>query len=168
MPRPHLALPRRRPAGRRAGSRPLLTGLLAAGLTALPGAGHAQGPLTLQAHVILASNQGQGVDKAIEGIGGELQKIFRYSRYTLLTRVSGRAALKETWRTPLPGGRTLQVTPLAVKDGLWQVGVQILRGSGPSEESLLTSTVKLRSGGSVLLAGPPHDQGILVIALSAH
>ncbi len=168
MPRPHLAPPRRRPAGRRAGSRPLLTGLLAAGLTALAGAGHAQGPLTLQAHVILASNQGQGVDKAIEGIGGELRKIFRYSRYTLLTRVSGRAALKETWRTPLPGGRTLQVTPLAVQDGLWQVGVKILRGSGPSQESLLTSTVKLRSGGSVLLAGPPHEQGILVIALSAH
>jgi hypothetical protein len=48
------------------------------------------------------------------------------------------------------------------------VGVKILRGSGSSQESLLTSTVKLRSGGSVLLAGPPHDQGILVIALSAH
>jgi hypothetical protein len=158
----------RRPVGGRAGSRPLIAGLLAAGFAALAPASDAQSPLTLQAHVILASNQGQGVDKAIEGIAGELQKIFRYSRYQLLTRVSGRAALKEVWRAPLPGGRTLQVTPLAVQDGLWQVGVKILRGGGPREESLLTSTVKLRSGGSVLLAGPPHDQGILVIALSAH
>lgn len=157
-----------RPVGGRAGSRPLIAGLLAAGFAALAPASDAQGPLTLQAHVILASNQGQGIDKAIEGIGGELQKIFRYSRYQLLTRVSGRAALKEAWRAPLPGGRTLQVTPLAVQDGLWQVGVKILRGSGPSQESLLTSTVRLQSGGSVLLAGPPHDQGILVIALSAH
>ncbi|MBI3007656.1 MAG: hypothetical protein HYY53_05075 [candidate division NC10 bacterium] len=168
MPRAHVMPPRRRPAGRSAGPRPLLAGLLAAGFTALTGVAHAQGPLTLQAHVILASNQGQGVDKAIEGIGGELRKIFRYSRYQLLTRVSGRAALKEAWRAPLPGGRTLQVTPLTVQDGLWQVGVKILRGSGPSQESLLTSTVRLQSGGSVLLAGPPHDQGILVIALSAH
>jgi hypothetical protein len=130
--------------------------------------GHAQGPLTLRAHVILASNQGQGVDKAIEGIGGELRKIFRYSRYQLLSHVSGRAALKEAWRAPLPGGRTLQVTPQAVREGTWQVGVNILRGGGGAQESLLTSTVKLRSGGSVLLAGPPHEQGILVIALSAH
>lgn len=168
MSRPHLTPAPRRPAGRRAGGAPLLAGLVAAGSVALAGAGHAQGPLTLQAHVILASNQGQGVDKAIEGIGGELRKIFRYSRYQLLTRLSGRAGLKEAWRAPLPGGRTLQVTPLAVREGAWQVGVKILRGGGPSEESLLTSTVRLQSGGSVLLAGPPHDQGILVIALSAH
>jgi hypothetical protein len=46
--------------------------------------------------------------------------------------------------------------------------VHIQRGSGPSQVNLLSSTVKLRSGGSVLLAGPPHEQGILVIALSAH
>ena len=168
MPHLHRTPAPRRAAGGRAGLRPLIAGLLAAGSAALAGAAQAQGPLTFQAHVILASNQGQGVDKAIEGIGGELQKIFRYSRYQLLTRVSGRAVLKEPWRAALPGGRTLEVTPLAVQDGLWQVGVKILRGSGPSQESLLTSTVKLRSGGSVLLAGPPHDQGILVIALSAH
>lgn len=148
--------------------RPLAAGLLTAGVAALAATGYAQGPLTLRAHVILASDQGQGVDKAIEGIGGELRKIFRYSRYQLLSRASGRAALKEAWRAPLPGGRTLQVTPLAVREGTWQVGVNILRGGGGAEESLLTSTVKLRSGGSVLLAGPPHDQGILVIALSAH
>lgn len=152
----------------RAVLRPLAAGLLTAGFTALAATGYAQGFLTLRAHVILASNQGQGVDKAIEGIGGELRKIFRYSRYQLLSRLSGRAALKESWRAPLPGGRTLQVTPLAVQEGFWQVGVKIMRGSGGGEESLLTSTVKLRSGGSVLLAGPPHDQGILVIALSAH
>ena len=168
MPHPHRTPAPRRPGGGRAGLRPLIVGLLAAGSAALAGAAQAQGPLTLQVHVILASNQGQGVDKAIEGIGEELRKIFRYSRYQLLSRASGRAPLKETWRTPLPGGRTLQVTPLAVQDALWQVGVKILRGTGASEESLLTSTVKLRSGGSVLLAGPPHDQGILVIALSAH
>ena len=168
MARAHPTPAPRRPAARRGRSRPLIAGLLAAGFAALAGAAQAQAPLTLQAHVILASNQGQGVDKAIEGIGGELRKIFRYSRYQLLTRLSGRAALNEAWRAPLPGGRTLQVTPLAVQDGLWQVGVKILRGSGPSEVSLLTSTVKLRSGGSVLLAGPPHAQGILVIALSAH
>lgn len=168
MPRPRPTPARPRPAPGRAGLRPLIAGLLAAGSAAFAGTAQAQGPLTLQAHVILASNEGQGVDKAIEGIGEELRKIFRYSRYQLLSRASGRAALKEPWRTPLPGGRTLQATPLAVQDGLWQVGVKILRGSGASEESLLTSTVKLRSGGSVLLAGPPHDQGILVIALSAH
>ena len=168
MPHPHRPPVPRRAAGGRAGLRPLIAGLLAAGSAALAGTAQAQGPLTFQTHVILASNQGQGVDKAIEGIGEELRKIFRHSRYQLLSRASGRAALKETWRTPLPGGRTLEVTPLTVQDGLWQVAVKILRGSRPSEESLLTSTVKLRSGGSVLLAGPPHDQGILVIALSAH
>jgi len=35
MPRAHVMPPRRRPAGRRAGPRPLLAGLLAAGFTAL-------------------------------------------------------------------------------------------------------------------------------------
>lgn len=161
--------PRQARAPRRASRSRLLTaGLLAAAVAAPARGAAAQDLLTLQAHVILASNQGQGVDKAIEGIGGELRKIFRYSRYQLLTRSSGRAALKEAWRTPLPGGRTLQVTPLAAEKGLWQVGVHIQRGSGASQVSLLSSTVKLRSGGSVLLAGPPHDQGILVIALSAH
>ncbi|MEK7338819.1 MAG: hypothetical protein AABZ75_05525, partial [candidate division NC10 bacterium] len=77
MARAHPTPTPRRPVGGRAGSRPLVAALLAAGFAALAPASHAQGPLTLQAHVILASNPGQGVEKAIEGSGGELRKIFR-------------------------------------------------------------------------------------------
>lgn len=153
--------------------RRLTSCLLAAGSLALagppasPGISWAEGPVGLRAQVILASNQpgpgGAGSDARLGALIGELRKVFGYSRYELLETLQGSAGLNQPWRPALPGGRALEVTPTAVRAG--QVSLQV-RVLGPGGEQLMASTVTLRGGQTILVGGPPHQSGVLIIALS--
>ena len=120
--------------------------------------------VSIRAEVILASNQGTGTDERLGPVAKQLGDSFKYSRYELVAAPGGEAQVAQTWRTPLPGGRTLEVTPTAVADGNYTLQVRVL---GPKGEALITSSVRLRTGGTVLIGGPPHPPGVLIIALSA-
>ena len=136
----------------------ILLGLLA---TARPGEA---ATVSLRAEVILASNQGTGTDERLGPVAKQLNDSFKYSRYELLATPAGDAQVSQTWRAPLPGGRTLEVTPTAVAEGNYQLQVRVL---GPKGEPVMTSSVRLRPGGTVLIGGPPNPPGVLIIALSA-
>jgi hypothetical protein len=123
----------------------------------------AQTPIALQAQVIYASNQPGRVDARLSGLARELQT-FRYSSYRLLQELRGSAALNQTWRSGLPGGRTLEVTPTALQGGQATLAIRVLAGG----QAVLNTSVRLRSGGPpVLVGGFRHDEGFLIIAVSA-
>ncbi|MFB3817369.1 MAG: hypothetical protein ACE147_06880 [Candidatus Methylomirabilales bacterium] len=123
----------------------------------------AQAQISLRAQVIYASNQAGGVDGRLSGLSAELQT-FRYSSYKLLQELRGSAALNQTWRSGLPGGRRLEVTPTAMQGGQATLAIRVLAGG----QAVLNTSVRLRSGGPpVLVGGFRHDEGFLIIALSA-
>jgi hypothetical protein len=123
----------------------------------------AQRQISLQAQVIYASSQAGGVDPRLAGLSAELQT-FRYSSYRLLQELRGAAALNQTWRSGLPGGRTLEVTPTAVQGGQTTLAIRVLAGG----QAVLNTSVRLRGGGPpVLVGGFRHDEGFLIIAVSA-
>ncbi len=132
-------------------------------LLAAARSGHAA-TVSLRAEVILASNQGAGTDQRLSPVAKQLSDSFKYSRYELLATPGGDAQLAQTWRTSLPGGRTLEVTPTAVVEGNYQLQVRVL---GPKGDAVMTSSVRLRPGGTVFIGGPPNPPGVLIIALSA-
>ena len=136
----------------------IVLGLLAA---ARPGQA---ATVSIRAEVILASNQGAGTDERLSRVAKQLGDSFKYSRYELLSTPAGDAQLSQTWRAPLPGGRTLEVTPTSVAEGTYQLVVRVLP---PRGDPLMTSIVRLRPGGTVFIGGPPHPPGVLIIALSA-
>ncbi len=120
--------------------------------------------VSIRAQVILASNQGTGTDERLGPVARQLSDSFKYSRYELIATPAGDAQVSQTWRTSLPGGRTLEVTPTAVAEGNYQLQVRVL---GPRGEPVMTSSVRLRPGGTVFIGGPPNPPGVLIIALSA-
>jgi hypothetical protein len=124
----------------------------------------AEAAITLQARIIYAANQPGGVDPSLGAVAEELQRTFRYTMYRLVDAPRGSAELKQTWRVGLPGGRALEVVPTAIDRKQSTLAVRIL---GPDGQPLMNTTVRLRSGATVLLGGPRHDQGVLIIALSA-
>jgi hypothetical protein len=124
----------------------------------------ARAAIPLQARIIYAANEPGGVDPSLGAVAAELQRTFRYTMYRLLDAPRGSAELKQTWRVGLPGDRALEVVPTAIDRGQATLGVRIL---GPGGQPLMNTTVRLRSGATVLLGGPRHDQGVLIIALSA-
>jgi hypothetical protein len=141
----------------------LLLSILGAWL-ALPGLGWGQ-TVSLQAQVIYAANQPGGVDSRLGSLVGNLQKTFRYSMYQLLDAPKGSATLNQTWRTGLPDNRSLEITPTAIQDGQYSLTVRVLGAGG---QASLNTVVRLRRAATVLVGGPSHQQGVLIIAISAN
>lgn len=136
----------------------LLVGAWAPGL-------HAQGTVAFQVQVIYAANQPGGVDSRLGALAGDLQRTFRYSMYQLLDAPGGSAALNQPWRTRLPGDRGLEIVPTAIRDGQYHLAVRVL---GPDGQALVNTTVRLRRGARpVLVGGLSHEQGVLIVAISA-
>ena len=124
----------------------------------------AQGGIGLQAQVIHASNEPGGLDNRLGGsLADNLQKTFRYSRYQLLDAPKGSVNLGQTWRTALPGERALEIAPTGVHDGQYSLNVRIV---APGGQAPVNSVVRLKRGATVLVGGPSHQQGVLIIAIS--
>jgi hypothetical protein len=139
----------------------LVVGLLGS-VVALPGSAWGQ-TVSLQVQVIYAANQEGGVDRRLGSLAENLKKTFRYSMYELLDAPKGSAALKEVWRTALPDNRSLEITPTAIQDGQYNLTVRVLGSGG---QASLNTVVRLRRGSTVLVGGPSHQKGVLIIAIS--
>jgi hypothetical protein len=139
-----------------------VTGALGA-LVALPDAGWGQ-TVALHAQVIYAANQPGGVDTRLGNLAESLQKTFRYSMYQLVDAPRGTTALNEVWGTALPDNRRLEITLTAIQDGQYSLTVRVLGSGG---QPALNTAVRLRRGSTVLVGGPAHQKGVLIIAISA-
>jgi len=133
--------------------------------------------VTLQAQVILASNQpGAAPDQRLAELIAQLRKALPYTSFQLLSARSGRTVLGKSWRTELPGGeapggRMLELTPTAIDRATIQVQARVVQAKvvqGKSvPETLVNTTLRLQSGGTVVIGGPSHLNGVLVIVISA-
>jgi hypothetical protein len=139
-----------------------MAGVLGSALT-VPGSAWGQ-TVSLQALVIYAANQDGGVDSRLGSLAENLKKTFRYSMYQLLDDLKGSAALNQMWRTALPDNRWLEITLMAIQDGQYSLTVRVLGSEGKAS---LNTVVRLRRGSTVLVGGPSHQKGVLIIAISA-
>lgn len=130
----------------------------------LPNAAWGQ-TVALKTQVIYAANQPGGVDGRLGTLVDSLQKTFRYSMYQLLDAPSGSAALNQTWRAALPDNRWLEITPTAVKAGQYNLTVRVVGADG---KALVNTAVRMRRSSTVLVGGPSHQKGVLIIAITAN
>jgi len=126
--------------------------------------------------VFLASNQpAVAPDPRLASLIAQLQKALPYSRFQLLSAPSGRAGLGQAWRAQLPGGevsggRTLELTPTSNDRAAIQLQGRIIEGKivqrKSISEALVNTTLRLQSGGTVVIGGPGYGSGVLVIVIS--
>jgi len=112
---------------------------------------------------VYASNEGSSVDPALNHIRGKLQSMFNYSSYKMLDRKRRSLALGETGDYELPGRRTMHISPLPAKENKVRLSVNIREGG----KNLLSTTIGLSRGGMVLVGGPTHEAGVLILIISA-
>ncbi len=135
--------------------------LLLAALTASAPA-RSQSSVSLTVQVIHASNAGTSVDPALAKIRAQLGSM-KYSSYTLLETRPFSTALGAKHAMPLPGGRTLDLYPFGLSGGSLELLVTITDGS----KRLLDTTVRLSNNGTILVGGPAHGDGVLLVAISS-
>ena len=142
----------------------LLSCLLTASLATPSVRLYAQATVSLRVQVIYAANEPGGVDSQLGGLAGDLQRTFRYSMYKLLDAPQGSAALNQAWTASLPDDRRLEIVPTAIQGGQYSLTVRVLSAGG---QAVVNTAVRLKSGATVLVGGPSHQKGVLIIAITA-
>ena len=112
---------------------------------------------------ILASQDSNYIDPGLSSTIRELQRVFRYSSYRLISRDRLRLALTQTGSVSLPGGRRLQITPASIQGN--RVGLQL--GIFKNRQQIFRTTVQLRNRSSMTVGGPKHKGGYLLFNISS-
>jgi hypothetical protein len=114
----------------------------------------------IEVQVIQASREPSGaVDPAIGQLVRELQRSFAYTNYRLLEVHRGQVSPQSPWRTVIAGGRDLGVALVKMDGGRVELQITTRR---------VNTRVSLQRGGSpILLGGPPHGSGVLIMVISA-
>jgi hypothetical protein len=121
------------------------------------------GPVAIEIGVVVASGRGTSIDPSLSSLRPKLQSMFNYSSYKLLDRMNRTLAVGETGEFSLPGDRMMRITPVPAAGNKVRLAAQIMEGG----KNLLTTTLGLSRGGMVLVGGPPHDGGVLILLISA-
>ena len=110
--------------------------------------------------VVLASREPSGgVDPAIQSLVRELQRDFAYTSYRLLETHRGQVSPGPPWQTAIAGGRDLTVALMRADQRRVELKI--------TTAGVNTRVGLLRGGSPILLGGPPHQNGVLIIAISA-
>lgn len=126
---------------------------------AMPSVGQAQKEkrLTITVHVIHASKHGNQVDARLESLKKDLS-VFGFTTYELITVASHQVGVGEKFEVALPGGRKLEITPKTRTREKVRFQAKI--------DGLLNTIYGIDSGGTLIIGGPKHEDGVLVIAIT--
>jgi hypothetical protein len=145
----------------RAGAPVLLHFLLLLLIAAVPA--EAANTATVDVGAVYASNEGTSIDPALGMIRGKLRSMFNYTSYRMLDRQRRSLSVGETGEFDLPDRRTMRATLLPSRGEKVRLSIRISEGA----RNLLTTTLGLHRGGMVLVGGPSHQAGVLILIISA-
>jgi RNA polymerase sigma-70 factor (ECF subfamily) len=145
----------------------VLLAVLVAGVLAVAGprAAHAQEPpiVRFSVQVLLASDaEAASVPPPpdeLRQLIPRLHQLFRYKQYQLLQQYRGGAPVGGMQRWSVVGERTLEIRPERVTSNAARVEVRLQRGTMVE----LTITMRMNPGAPVVLGGPRHGEGVLIV-----
>ena len=119
--------------------------------------------ILLRVDEVLAADTGEGIDMRLLPMGGRLESLFRYTTYRLISRQIGRTECGGTAAFTLPGGWIVHVAPSAVRDNMIAMELMLFNGAHP----MMTTDVRMRNHGMLIIGGPRYRQGMLIIPIGA-
>lgn len=112
---------------------------------------------------VVASDTNEGVDKRLATMGERLHSLFSYSTYRLVSHQDTQTEIGNLISFNLPGGRILHVQPREVVGDMISMELVLFQGERP----LMTTDLKLRDHGMLIVGGPRYEQGMLIISIGA-
>ncbi len=111
---------------------------------------------------ILASNEWEDFDPKLDRLKKQLE-VIKYSSYRLIKEEAKKVPWQANVVFEIPGGRSLVVMPQEYRKQRLSLKVRLLQGDKP----LVDTTVMLPNRGNFLLGGPAHEEGVLILSISA-
>jgi hypothetical protein len=120
-------------------------------------------PVAFRIVSVLAANTNEGVDARLQPLGRQLQSLFPYSTYRLLSRQHQRIRCGRAITFTLPGGRILNLEPRGIEGNMIAMHLMLFQGAQP----VMTTDVKLANHGILMVGGPRYHDGWLIISIGA-
>jgi RNA polymerase sigma-70 factor (ECF subfamily) len=128
-------------------------------------AAEAQQMIRFSVQVILASDTatgpGEPPPEELQQLLPKLQQVFRYKQYQVLQQHRGQTAVGGVQRWPVPGDRTLEITPESVTGQTVRFQVRLQRGSVTEVTTSLQATHRVPA----VIGGPRHGEGVLIVVV---
>lgn len=144
-------------------SRAAVVLLLVLAVPALAAAEACDKTIEIRVNCVLAADTNRGLDERLRPMGGQLQRLFRYSTYRLVSHQVGEAACGQGMAFSLPGGRVLHVDPQDVDHNTIKMQLVLFQGERP----VMTTEVKLLNHGLLIIGGSRYEEGMLIISIQA-
>ncbi len=96
-------------------------------------------------------------------MGPRLHSLFSYTTYHLVSHQEEQTPVGSQITFSLPGGRILHVQPEGVEGNMISMELILFQGERP----VMTTDLKLRNHGVLLIGGPRYEQGMLIISIGA-
>lgn len=117
--------------------------------------------VTVHVDSVLASDTNEGVDDQLASMGHRLQSLFSYTTYHLVSHQDGQTSIGKLIAFDLPGGRILHVEPREIDGDMIAMDLVLFQGQRP----LMTTGLKLRDHGVLIVGGPRYKEGMLIISI---
>ena len=122
----------------------------------------AERPVHIVVETVLASQGSPYLDPRLSNLIEELQSVFRYSSYRLLSQTPMDIRMGETDMVSLPGNRVLKITPAKVTGNRVELQLVISR----NKNQIFQTMIQLLNHGSIIVGGPKYEDGYLLFNIS--
>ena len=123
----------------------------------------ALGQVQTRVRIIEASNVGSSIDPALRDVHDELGSLFNFTSYKLLRDESLSLTPNRPSEINAHQGVSLEITLTNQQKKKAVYQIRILRQGS----EILDTKVRLSPGKTVLIGGPKHGQGSIILAISA-
>lgn len=120
-------------------------------------------PISVQIVSVLAANTNEGMDARLMPISHQLESMFHYTTYRLVSSQQGHTSCGHMVFFELPGGRILHVEPRGIEDGMIAMELTLFQGS----RLMIATQVKLNNHGVLMVGGPHYQEGMLITSIRA-
>jgi len=136
----------------------------AMGVAKAPPASAGGDQVQVQVGTVYATNSGEHFDQGLESMRAQLERLFRYSSYKLVKREDRDVGWGDPVDVELPGGRFLRVMPKSAGGERVSLDVMLRK----DRRVLMDTEFTVRPHGTVMVGGPRHEDGVLIIWIGAH
>lgn len=122
----------------------------------------AQESCRISVDTILAARNDTVVDPQLKRHIAELQSMFSYTSYRLLSSESLNLRLGQSGMVSLPGDRRLKITPQRIHGSRADIALQMMK----QKRTVFETQVQLLNRGSLFVGGPTYQNGNLIFKIS--
>jgi len=112
---------------------------------------------------VVASDTNEGVDPQLTPMAPRLHSLFSYTTFHLVNHQEQQTPMGTLILFNLPGGRILHVQPRGMDGDMILMEMTLFQG----EQPLMTTELKLRNHGVLMVGGPRYEQGMLILSIGA-